>query len=184
VSARGPYRVERRTAPAASRFGAWAVSTPSTATRVTIRIAAGTTTCVRIRGANRVVSKPACVTAPIAATALRASAGWTTVRSPALYAGSARRAAARGASLQQVGVAARSLVLVATRCPGCGDVDVLWNGTRIAHVSLNGAARHRVVIPIARFGAARRGTVQIRVSTSGRPVTIEGLAAWRDDVGG
>jgi hypothetical protein len=71
--------------------------------------------------------------------------------------------------------------VVATRCSTCGSVAVLWNGTRLRTLSLKGTSRHKVVLPVVTWSATRSGTVTLRVTTSGKPVTVEGLSAWRDD---
>ncbi|MDX6227920.1 MAG: hypothetical protein QOI76_1310 [Frankiales bacterium] len=177
-----PYRWERRTAGAQGKFGGWASSKPTASGKVTVKLTPGKTTCVRVRGANGAVSQPSCVTAPLTARSLKASKGWTTVHSTALYGHVGRRGTTRGSTLKLTGIIAHRLSLVATRCPGCGAVDVFWNGKRIKHVSLAGHVRHRLIIPLGLFSRATKGTLLFRVTTAGRPVVIEGVAAWRDDL--
>jgi subtilisin family serine protease len=86
----------------------------------------------------------------------------------------------RGASLVAAGLEARVLVLVATRCRGCGTVEVLWNGRRLRRINLGSRRLARTqLIPIASFEDVRRGRVQVRVTSSRRPVRIEGLGVSR-----
>jgi hypothetical protein len=78
------------------------------------------------------------------------------------------------------GVQGRRLALLATRCPTCGTVQVFWNGTLLKQVSLAAATlEKKQLLALGPFPSLQEGTVRIRVSSSGRPVKIDGLAGSR-----
>ncbi len=65
---------------------------------------------------------------------------------------------------------------MATKCPTCGRVGVLVNGSQIASINLAAATvLHKQVIPVPRL-AANAATVRLKVLTSGKSVRIDGLA--------
>jgi hypothetical protein len=89
-------------------------------------------------------------------------------------------AARKGAALVLRGVQGRRLALLATRCPTCGTVQVFWNGTLLKQVSLAAATlEKKQLLALGPFPSLQEGTVRIRVSSSGRPVKIDGLAVSR-----
>jgi hypothetical protein len=96
------------------------------------------------------------------------------------YLGNFSVATRRGATLSLAGVEARRLALVATRCRGCGVVDVLLDGKRLKRINLASTALHKLqVIQVASFPGVRHGTVLLRVASSGKPVRIEGFGISR-----
>jgi hypothetical protein len=77
-------------------------------------------------------------------------------------------------------VAARRLKLVATKCPGCGVVEVRLGSKTLARVDLRASTwRKRRLVEIATFDRVRRGTLRIEVVSSGELVLIEGLGVSR-----
>ena len=82
----------------------------------------------------------------------------------------------RGARLRRE-VVAKRIALLVTRCRGCGSVRVRWSGRVVKEIAL-GAARTRPskLVAIASFPAAERGVLSVEVTSSGRPVRIDGLA--------
>lgn len=82
----------------------------------------------------------------------------------------------RGAFIEQGRRGFRSLVLVATRCPGCGRVAVLLRDKRVATVSLSAPrTRKRQIIAIDSWRRKQTGRVRIEVLTQGKDVLIEGI---------
>jgi hypothetical protein len=58
-------------------------------------------------------------------------------------------------------------------------VKVKLGAKTLKKISLKSGKRHkRVYIPVATFGRARKGKISIVVTTSGKPVIIEGLGAF------
>lgn len=83
---------------------------------------------------------------------------------------------ARGAFIEQGKRGFRSLVLVATKCPGCGKVVVYLKGDRLDTVNLSAKrTKKRQVIPIASWAQRHAGKVRLEVRTAGKDVIIEGL---------
>jgi hypothetical protein len=116
---------------------------------------------------------------PLDDAKLAASTGWTVQRSSAYYGGSARRTTTHNATLSLAHAYGSRLALIATPVPSGGSVEVLLNGRRIGTASLNSSpAKYKAVyyLPAAAMTAA---AVTIRVTSSGHPVTIDGLAALR-----
>ncbi len=176
------YDVRYRAARAGGGFGtyvAWATATP--ATRGTFSGSPGSTYCFSAKangpsGAVSPWSAEACTAVPLNDRALTRSGGWRERFATTAYLGDYASSSARGATLRRTGLHARRLALVVSTCPGCGTVDVLWNGQRLKRISLySSVARTRRVVAIQPFGAVRTGTVTIRVVTSRKPVKIEGL---------
>lgn len=82
----------------------------------------------------------------------------------------------RGASIEQGRRGFRSLVLVATRCPGCGTVAVLLRDKRVATVDLSARkTRKRQVLTIDSWRRKQTGRVRVEVLTQGKDVLIEGI---------
>ncbi len=81
----------------------------------------------------------------------------------------------RGASLR-LEVAAKRIALLVTKCPRCGSVTVRWRGRVVKEISLAARrTRPSTLVAIARFPAAERGVLKVNVTSSGRPVRVDGL---------
>lgn len=82
----------------------------------------------------------------------------------------------RGAYIEQAKQGFRSLVLVATRCPGCGVVDVLLKDERLRSVDLSSpTTEKRQIIPVASWRKPHAGRVRIVVRSEAQDVIIDGL---------
>lgn len=82
----------------------------------------------------------------------------------------------RGAFIEQGRRGFKSLVLVATRCPGCGRVAVLLGDKRLATVDLSARkTRKRQIVAIDSWRRKQTGRVRIEVLTRGKDVLIEGI---------
>jgi transposase-like protein len=92
--------------------------------------------------------------------------------------GSYSSATRLGATLTRTGLHTKRLVLLAYRCPSCGSVKVLLNGTTFKTVSLASSTSGRVQIALPLF-SLRTTTVTLKVATSGKLVRIDGLATSR-----
>jgi hypothetical protein len=83
---------------------------------------------------------------------------------------------ARGAYIEQAKEGFRSLVLVATRCPGCGTVDVFLKDTLLQTVHLSSQTTDkRQIIPLASWRKPHAGRVRIVVTSDAKDVIIDGL---------
>jgi len=83
---------------------------------------------------------------------------------------------ARGAFIEQAKQGFKSLVLVATTCPGCGTVDVFLKDTLLRTVRLTSPEmQKRQVIPLASWRKRHAGRVRIVVTSDAKDVIVDGL---------
>jgi len=77
-------------------------------------------------------------------------------------------------------VQAKVVSVIVETCPTCGAIQIFW-GSRLIHTySLHSASTRKQVFLVAvSFRRVNRGTVRIRVSSSGKPVIIDGLGVTR-----
>ena len=82
----------------------------------------------------------------------------------------------RGAFVEQGKRGFRSLVLVATRCRGCGKVAVLLGDERLRTIDLSAAkTRKRQILPVERWRKPQTGRVRVEVLSDGKDVILEGI---------
>jgi hypothetical protein len=118
-------------------------------------------------------------TVPVPSSKLRASSGWTKGTQFGYFFNGYSTTKRKGASLSAARAGTRSVVLVATRCPGCGSVKVTYGKKVIRKISLAASARRkRQLIAVGSWATAHRGRFSV-VTLSGKPVTIEGLGFSR-----
>ncbi|MFA5890108.1 MAG: hypothetical protein WDA27_04010 [Actinomycetota bacterium] len=157
-----------------SRF----LSTTSRSGRATL--ATGSTYCFFVRAANGVgmtssASTERCTVIPANNTDMRASAGWLRKTAAGYYLNSFSTATARGATLTLPVSAVKRIRLIATTCPSCGAVEIYVGKTLLKRVSLvSGSQRRGQIFSVVESGT-RSGLATIRVTSSNRPVSIEGL---------
>ena len=183
----GVSRVTVQKAPITSTGGVGTFTPWASGSSATAQNFAGTpgqTYCFRARNEDRAGNlsagwtAPSCRVVPWNDTVMTATSGWRRTAIADGYMGTAVATSAKGAALTKT-VRARRVSLVATRCNGCGSVRVLWNGVSIKTISLASPTQlphRRQVIPIANWTSIRNGILRLQVTTSGRPVIIEGLA--------
>jgi hypothetical protein len=177
------YDVRFRSAPTDARFGDRAeLVGATTETSTTVEATAGTTYCFSARATDEAGNVSAwsserCTQAPLDDRDLRASSAWTRRSRADFYLRTFTKTKQRGAALVARNVRVRDIYLVAQRCPSCGKVAVLFNGTRVATVRLRSdRTRNKRRIHAAGFGSVRRGKVKIVVLSRAAPVKIDGLA--------
>ncbi|HEX5827570.1 MAG TPA: hypothetical protein VFY23_08625, partial [Candidatus Limnocylindrales bacterium] len=160
--------------------------TATAETGATLPLTAGSTYCVSslVRDDAGLVSAwsaETCTAVPLDDRSLTRSSGWTAGTGSAYYRGTYLRTTRLGAKLTRTDVRARRLSLVATTCPTCGSVKVYWGSTFLKTVSLRSTTTmNQRVLPLATFSSARTGTVTIKVVSSARRVTIDGLVVKRN----
>ena len=101
--------------------------------------------------------------------------GWARQKSSASYHGSRLRATARGSRLRIRSVGARSLALLVTRRHVSGSVHVQFGSVDLGTFNTRGVRRFKAVIPLATFRAPRTGTLTLTVTSTHKPVYIDGL---------
>lgn len=157
----------------------------TTATAAGFRASPGSTYCFSTSAKDATaVPRPwgaeACTAIPVDDSSFRKHGPWSRRSGPGYYLGNFSVATKRGATLSLAGLEARRMALVATRCRGCGVVDVLLDGKRLKRINLASTGLHKLqVIQVASFPGVRHGTVLLRVVSSGKPVRIEGFGVSR-----
>jgi hypothetical protein len=153
-------------------------------TGAAFRAMSGRTYCLegtaqdRAGNASPAWSSPRCFAVPLDDAALERSPGWKrrTARD-GYFEGSFVQTRERGAWARQR-IVAKRVVLVATKCPGCGSLTVRWRGVVIATIDLERArTRRSMLVPLARFATTRQGWLRLDVTSSGKLVRIDGLGA-------
>jgi hypothetical protein len=181
----GKYNVIQTVAPWNGGFAGWTNwLVPTTATSGSVTGTYGRTYCYRATAVDRAgnTSAPAqrCTTIPLRPASLSQTNGWTLLSNPAFFGNSAKTTTARGATLSRSGAQGRHFYLVATLCATCGTVQIRWNNVPTANLNLAHATTvHHYVFAIASLSAIQAGTLSIIVTSSGRPVVIEGLGILR-----
>jgi hypothetical protein len=180
------YDVELgRRGPQAGNAMSWStIARATTATSKSLRVSPGRTYCARARArdaAGNVSDWSAlrCTAIPVKAIALWATGTWTRERPADAYAGQLRVSTTAGSALSRRRVQARVLAVLATRCPGCGSVDVRWNGDVVARLDLAAPTTERSQLLLAAvWPELSVGDLSIEVRAGGAPVPIEGLVVF------
>ena len=165
-----------------SGFSPWRLWQPgTTATSATYPGVPGTTYCFAARardahGALTPWSAYKCTAVPVDDRALTALGGWTAEHVGDAYFGTVSRTLAPGDRLVLAGITAKRIGVYATRCRGCGSFRILWNGILVTEISLNYGKRSANRLSGGPgFDTLQTGTLTIEVSSSGKPVEIDGL---------
>jgi hypothetical protein len=96
-------------------------------------------------------------------------------------AGATYRTKVKNAKLTMPGVTGRKFVLVATKCNGCGSVQVKL-GTKTFNINLQaGSTQNNVLIPINFTGVTNNitGTLTVTVTSTNKFVTVGGIGIAR-----
>lgn len=119
---------------------------------------------------------------PLDDRALTAQGSWQRLTGSGLYLGTFSQSSTQGDSLTLSGAKAKRLAVVATKCPGCGSVELVWNNVVQQVINLDCAAvpqcsgeKKLVLFQANPFGSVQNGTLILRVSTSGKAVKIDGV---------
>jgi hypothetical protein len=141
----------------------------------------GTTACFEVQAVDRAgntspFSAQRCTARPIDDRSLTAGKGWTRRHNHHFWNGTYSTTSKHHATLTFAGVHLDRAGIVAETCAGCGKVAILVHGTRIHTINLHSATTsHQVVLALPTF-TARTGTVTIQVVSTGKTVSIDGLA--------
>ncbi len=174
-------RYDKWTAAGAARHAVpWI--TASKVTGATFISRGGTTYCFQATAHDRAGnaapgwSAPRCFALPLDDRAFERKGRWLQRSdAPDSFLDTYLESVQRGASLRR-GVVAKRIALLVGTCPRCGSVAVRWRGRVVKEISLRSTrTKARKLVPIARFPAAERGVLKVVVTSSGRPVRIDGL---------
>ncbi len=173
------YTLSYRAAPIGGLLAAPVVFGTTTATGTTFTMNPGYTYCFTVTARNNVgltASSPErCTALPLHSYNLTAKGTWAKKSKSGYFLNRYRTATVKGATLTK-SVVAKRIAIVATRGSGMGTVAVYLGTTKLKTIKLAASVkRKRQVIAVAAFTKARKGTVKIVVTSSGKPVIIEGL---------
>jgi Regulator of chromosome condensation (RCC1) repeat len=185
------FDVRYRRASTTGGFGAWGRwRTATTQTSGTFSASPGYTYCFAAQAhdadggvsgwAANQYSFETCSAVPLDDRSLTRVGSWTALTDASLYRSTGLRSYTPGARLTRTGVSADAIRLVATTCPLCGKVSLYWNSRLIRTISLYSARRvDRVAFRVKDFDSLQRGTLTIKVVSSGKKVIIDGVAIYR-----
>jgi hypothetical protein len=121
-----------------------------------------------------------CSAVPLDDGALTASGSWTRTTGTGYYLGTVARSVTTGSALTSPTVAARRVLVLVTKCPTCGSIDVYWNGTLSLSASLAASSTlKRQYVSLPAFSQLQTGVVMIKVRSSAQTVEVDGLEASR-----
>jgi acid phosphatase type 7 len=142
----------------------------------------GSTYCFSARARDEVGNVSAwssweCTALPLDDRALRPHGGWTRDDADDFYLDTRSSTTRSGARLVRTRLSARHLGLLAVECPGCGVVELRWNGALLRRVNLS-SDRRRGPQVVGQFSFERphSGTLAVRVVSAGKRVVVDGLA--------
>jgi hypothetical protein len=179
------YDVRYRSAPYnSSSYGGYITFKSATTARSGVFTGSpGRTYCfsVRARDANSNLGawgQQSCVGLPVDERTMTAAGTWSRVSSSSYYASTAMTSTSAGATLK-LAVSYRRLYVIATKCSGCGFVNVYLGSTLLKSVNLSASTTtNRAVFPIEISSSIKSGTVTLKQSSAGNSVTIDGLGIY------
>jgi hypothetical protein len=180
------YDVRYRRATSAGPYSAYVQPwTNTTATSMTLAVAAGYEYCVSVRAKDKLGnvgqwSAERCFSRPLDDRSLAlASAGWTRATGSTFYFGTTTQTTTYGKSLTRT-VQGKRFFLVATRCPTCGSVAVYAGNRYLATVNLAYPTTHKqVLLGLPVQSTLFSGTLKFVSASTGKLVQIDGLAVGR-----
>lgn len=143
--------------------------------------AAGTTACFSVvatngQGLASAASAPSCTTFPTRARSLKRIGPWKAIKTKLAYGGGLVVAKAHKALLVRKGIKTKRIALLVTRCKTCGTVRVYLGTKLLRTIRLRSTStRHSVLVIVKTFTTPKTGTLRLVVSSTGKPVPIEGL---------
>jgi hypothetical protein len=155
---------------------------------------AGSTTCLSVRAhdADSAVSdwsEPTCTAVPLDDRSLVRAGTWSVGSDVAYYRSTYLRTTTAGATLTRTGLASYWVALLATTCPTCGTVQLFLGTSTKPFRTVSLASPTTVTSKLIAVHDADlvdssliRGTLTIKVVSSGKPVTIDGLLATPEDL--
>jgi hypothetical protein len=153
-----------------------------TGTTKTFTGVAGTSYCFEVRARDNAgnlsaFSAKKCTMIPVDDKTMAASGSWTRKSGQAgAWLGTLSVATAHGASLKLLNVHTRQVGIMVKTCPGCGEVQILFGSQSLGFADLNRTTGFTIFVgPV--FSSVRTGSVTFKVSSSGKKVQIDGLAA-------
>ncbi|HET6817503.1 MAG TPA: glycoside hydrolase domain-containing protein [Mycobacteriales bacterium] len=183
------YDVRWMAATDRSGFGAWHY--PSTWQRTRAKsetltgLAPGGTYCLSVRAYDRLTNRskwsPAtCIARALDDRAMTADSRWKRRTSSGYYMSTYTSTQIYRAAMSRTNEQVYRIGIVATRCVSCGKVRILVGGQSVGVIDLTASTvQRRRTLLLPAFTSLRKGTVTIRVISSGKTVQIDGLVISR-----
>jgi uncharacterized repeat protein (TIGR01451 family) len=174
------FDVRYRTAGPTAVFGPYVTwQTAVTTKRASFAGRPGWSYCFSVRATDRDKnsspwSAERCTSFVLGPAAAARAGAWSLTAAGGGHSASVR-ATARGAELRLAGLRAHKLFMLAVACPGCGSVQVLWNGKPLRTIGLRASTRTKRVFAVASFPALARGTLLLRVVSASGSVSVQGF---------
>lgn len=176
------YDVRYRSAPYGGEFGGFVSWQSGTAgTSAVFNGSPGRSYCFSARSTDADLNASdygaeRCTAIPAANTALTHRGHWAKRKGSGYFLGAFSVTSTQGANLVLANVRAKRLAIVVTKCLGCGTIKVFFRNKLLRTIRLRaGSIRKRQIVNLAMFNAVRQGTLHVLVTSSGRPVKIEGV---------
>jgi hypothetical protein len=180
------YQLRSRTASYSGGFGSWSAPSQhligSAATASGLN--GGNDYCFEVRafdnaGNTSAWSSSRCTAVPLDDRSLSTSKGWHRDAGHAYYAGTITTTTVKGATLSRSHATLDRVGVVATTCAKCGSVNVYVGSHKVGTISLHSSTTHHQVLKLLPTFSTRSGTVQLKVTTSGKSVAVDGLLVSR-----
>jgi hypothetical protein len=177
------YSVRYRQAASNGAFGSYTTWVSGPATGGSFTAPAGATTCFSVRATDGAGwtgnwSAEQCTTVPLDDPALTPTGFWSTVTGPGYYGTGVKRSTTVGNSLAAA-VRGSTLGVLVTKQPGGGQIQLRWNGSTMATVSLSAATTQKLQLVTFTLPSVQSGTLSI-VQTGYGTVDIDGAGAWKN----
>jgi hypothetical protein len=120
-----------------------------------------------------------CVSRPLDDVKLARTTTWTRHQDIRFYLSTYTSTTVKGPTLSRTGAQLKRLALVVQKCPACGSVTASVGSTVVGSWSLKASTTKRKVLLVTAPFSYRTGTVRVKVTSSGKPVHIDGLGIRR-----
>ena len=117
-----------------------------------------------------------CAVVPLDDRNLTKSSGFSRLNGSGFFLNTYSKATGSGQFLTRTGAHVKSAQVMVEKCPTCGSIKIYWNGS-LKHTYSLRASRvlKKIYLSAVSFSSVQVGTLKIVVSSSGKPVIIDGL---------
>lgn len=117
-----------------------------------------------------------CTAIPVDNISFRHRGGWSKKQALGHYLDTFSQSRLVGATMTLKNVTVKNLVLIVTKCPKCGVIQVFFSGKLIKRIQLRSPTTKKLrMITLKVFDSPHKGTVKVKVVSTGKLVKIDGL---------
>jgi hypothetical protein len=117
-----------------------------------------------------------CTSVPVDNISFRHRGGWIKRIGAGHYLDTFSQTKQLGATMTLKGVYAKHLVIIVTKCPKCGVIQVFFGGKLLRRIQLRSSTTKKLrMIELKTFDSVQVGTVKVRVVSIDKRVRVEGL---------